>query len=194
MTRAIVGDDDRIDDDVIVGYQYREDASPTRIGANATIRSGSIIYADVEIGDDFMTGHDIVVREETTVGDDVLVGTKTVIDGRAHIGTHARIQTGAYVPPATTIAERVFLGPHAVLTSDAVPLRRESELDGPTLETDVSVGANATIMPGVTIGSGAFVAGGAVVTEDIPAESLAIGAPARARPLPDRLSGRNKVA
>jgi acetyltransferase-like isoleucine patch superfamily enzyme len=194
MNRAIVGADDQIDDDTIIGYQHREDAAPARIGENATIRSGAIIYADVDIGDDLVTGHDVLIREETTAGNDVLVGTRAVIDGRATIGSHSRLQTGVYVPPETSIGERVFLGPYAALTNDPAPLREECGLDGPTLEADVSIGANATIMPGVTVGSGAFVAAGAVVTEDVPPESLAIGVPARARPLPERLQGRNEVS
>lgn len=193
MTQAALGSDCRIDDGVIVGYEYADDVEPASIGANATIRSGTIIYADVEVGEGFVTGHNVLVRENTNIGDGTVVGTNTVIDGAARLGSHVLLQTGAYVPPETELGDRVFLGPHTVLTNDPVPAREAVPLAGPTLESDVSVGANATILPDVTIGAEAFVAAGAVVTEDVPPETLAIGAPARHQPLPERLTGGNHL-
>lgn len=165
--------------------------SPPRVGDGATIRSGTVIYPDAVLGDRVQTGHHVVVREETVVGDDALLGTKAVLDGYCRVGDEVSAQTGVYVPPYSEVGDRVFLGPHAVLTNDPYPLRRDTDLAGPTLEDDVSVGANATILPDVTVGAGAFVAAGAVVTEDVPPETLAVGAPARHRPLPEELTGAN---
>jgi acetyltransferase-like isoleucine patch superfamily enzyme len=102
------------------------------------------------------------------------------------------MQTGVYVPPETEIADDVFLGPHAVLTNDPYPLRTDVGLAGPRLAEDVSIGANATVLPGVTVGERAFVAAGAVVTEDVPPDTLAAGVPAEHHPLPDRLAGPNQ--
>ncbi|MXR19608.1 acyltransferase [Halobacterium bonnevillei] len=164
--------------------------SPT-IGRNPTIRSGTVVYADVEIGDRFATGHGALVREATTIGDDVLVGTHAVVDGQCTIGDEVTLQTGVYLPQHTTVGNRVFFGPHAVLTNDPYPLRTAADLAGPTVEDDVSVGANATILPDVTLGERAFVAANAVVTEDVPPETMAVGAPAVHEPLPDDLVGRN---
>ncbi|OIB56100.1 transferase [Natrialba sp. SSL1] len=163
------------------------------LGADPTVRAGTIIYNDVVIGDGFSTGHHALVRELTEIGDDVLVGTKAVIDGRSTIGSHVSLQTGVYIPSHTEIGDYVFLGPHAVLTNDPYPIRKDVELAGPTLEDHVSVGANATILPDVTVGRGSFVAAGAVVTEDVPEETLAVGAPAQHRPLPDTLQGENDI-
>jgi acetyltransferase-like isoleucine patch superfamily enzyme len=189
-----LGADCTVSPDATVGHRHREDAAPPRIGDRATVRSGSIIYADVEIGDDFTTGHDVLVREDTRIGDDVVVGTNTVVDGTTTIGSHVSLQTGVYVPTNTTIGDEVFVGPCAVLTNDAYPIRQEFDLEGPTLEDHVSVGANATLLPGVTVGEGSFVAAGAVVTEDVPPETLAMGAPAEYRSLPDVLEGGNEIA
>lgn len=166
---------------------------PPIVGDGATIRSGTIIYPDVEIGDRLSTGHEALIREETTVGDDGLVGTMAVVDGHATIGDGVSLQTSAYVPSHTEIGDRVFLGPGATLTNDPKPVRDETELAGPTIEDDVSVGANATILPDVTVGAGAFVAAGAVVTEDVPPETLAVGTPAEHRPLPEALTGGNRL-
>lgn len=180
--------------DATVGYSYDTGAGATTVGEDATVRSGSIIYADVRIGRGFVTGHNVLVREETHIGDDVAVGTNTVIDGNATIGSHVSLQTGVYVPPETTIHDHVFIGPHAVLTNDPYPIRVDEELRGPTIEDHVSIGANSTILPGVTIGEGSFVAAGSVVTRDVPPETLAVGVPAQHEPLPDELAGGNEIA
>jgi len=94
----------------------------------------------------------------------------------------------------TTLGDDVFVGPNAVFTNDPYPIRVDVELTGATVEDHVSVGANATIMPGVTLGEGCFVAGGAVVTRDVPPRTLALGAPAEHRPLPEPLRGDNVIA
>lgn len=180
--------------DATVGYAYNRDAGSASIGPDATVRSGSIIYADVRAGRGLVTGHNVLIREETDIGDDVVVGTNTVIDGHVTIGSHVSLQTGVYVPPYTTIGDHVFLGPHAVLTNDPYPIRVDDELCGPTIEDHVSVGANATILPGVQIGERSFVAAGSVVTRDVPPDTLAVGVPAEHEPLPDHLAKGNEIA
>jgi len=188
-----IGPETAVHPGATVGYEYDEDASAPTIGAASVVRSGTIIYCDVTIGDRFQTGHNALVREKTTIGDDVVVGTNAVIDGYSEIGSSVSMQTGAYVPSHTTIGSNVFLGPHAVLTNDPYPVRRDTDLEGPTIEDGVSVAANATVLPGVTVGEDAFVAAGAVVTDDVPPETLAAGVPARTRPLPDELHGTNTL-
>lgn len=180
-----------VDADVVIGYG--PDAGPAEIGAGSTVRSGSVIYGDVEIGEDCRTGHRVTIREGTTVGESVLIGTNAVIDGRVRIGSRVSIQTGAYLPPGTTVGDDVFIGPYAVLTNDRYPVRVDEELEGPTLADHVSVGANATVLPGLELGRCAFVAAGAVVTDDVPPETLAVGNPAKHRPLPERLRGGNRI-
>jgi acetyltransferase-like isoleucine patch superfamily enzyme len=73
------------------------------------------------------------------------------------------------------------------------PVRVEYDPAGPVLDDHVSIGANATVLPGVTVGRGSFVAAGAVVTEDVPSGTLAVGAPATRRPLPAELQGGNDL-
>lgn len=192
MTTVETGTECYIADTAQVGVGG--DEAKTVLGNDATVRAGSIIYGDVEVGDDFSTGHHAVVREASRLGDDVLVGTQAVVDGQVEIGSHVSLQTGAYVPQQTHIGDEVFLGPHAVITNDSYPIRATSGLEETVLEDHVSLGANATVLPGVTVGQGSFVAAGAVVTEDVPPETLAVGTPARHRPLPDELSGGNLIA
>ncbi|ELZ98003.1 Acetyltransferase [Haloferax mucosum ATCC BAA-1512] len=187
---AELGVESTIDDDVTIGYG---DGTEPVIGDRARIRAGSIIYADVTIGDDFVTGHNVLVRERTEIGDEVLLGTETVVDGTTTIGSRVSIQTNVYIPTNTHIGDDVFVGPGVVMTNDPYPVRTEAELVGPTIENHVSIGANATLLPGVTIGEGAFVAAGAVVVDDVPPGTLAVGAPAVHRELPAQLQGENAI-
>jgi acetyltransferase-like isoleucine patch superfamily enzyme len=192
MTRAELGANVSVDPGATVGYEYDDDAAPAIVGADSTIRSGTTVYCDVDLGSGFTSGHDALVREHTTTGENVVLGTKSVLDGRITVGSDVSIQTGVYVPPETIVGDRVFLGPNAVLTNDPYPLRRDVDLKGAVLGDDASIGANATVLPGVSVGEGAFVAAGAVVTRDVPPERLAVGVPAEHRPLPERLTGGNR--
>lgn len=191
MSRFVCGENCTVDDETTLGHGGFDE--PTRVGDDATIRAGSILYGDVTIGDEFTTGHDILVRESTTIGDDVLVGTKTVIDGQTTIGSHVSLQTNVYIPTETTIGDNVFIGPSAALTNDEYPIRTDNGLEGPTIEDGASIGANATLLPGVTVGENAFVAAGSVVTEDVPPNTLAVGTPAKEQPLPKPLEGANQL-
>lgn len=177
-----------------LGHRYAEDVGPTVLGADATVRSGSTVYADVRAGDGFATGHNALVREHTELGDDVLVGTNTVIDGETTVGSHVSLQSNVYVPQETDIGDEVFVGPGAVLTNDPSPIREDVDLEGPSIADSVSIGANATVLPGVSLGEESFVAAGAVVCDDVPPRTLAAGVPAEFRELPDRLDGPNSIA
>ena len=188
-----IGPDSEIQPGAIVGMRYTPDAGPAKIGARATIRAGAIIYGDVKIGDDFQTGHHVLVREHTRVGRHVLVGTQSVIDGHTTIGNFVKIETHVYIPTHVNIGDFVFIGPGVTMTNDRYPLklRDHYQPEGQTLEDGVTIGGGVTILPGVTIGRDAFVAAGAVVTKDVPADHMAIGSPARCQPLPEKLKGRN---
>ena len=184
-----LGPDAQIFEPVALGFPSREKMQKTgftgtTIGNNAVIRSGTILYCDVIIGDFFQTGHNVVIREKTRIGDRVSVGTATVIDGHTTIGDDVSLQSRVYIPTNTRIGNHVFIGPNAVFTNDRYPPSRIGGLTGPQIMDCAAIGANATLLPGVYIGEGAFVAAGAIVTRDVPAHMMAIGAPAKIRELP----------
>lgn len=185
----------RIFEPSTVGLKYSDDCGPVRFGDNVTVRSFSVIYADVSTGNNFKTGHHVLIRERTTFGDDLTVGSFTVIDGQVRIGDQVKIESRVYIPTHTVIGSRVFIGPGVVMTNDKYPLRRRHEYEptGPLIEDDVSIGANATILPGLHIGRGSIVGSGAVVTRDVPEWTLALGNPARFRRIPDRLKEENRA-
>ena len=191
--RNTIGSGARIFEPVTLGFPSRdrvgcENFRGVVVGRNALIRSGTVIYCDVEIGDDFQCGHNVLIRERTRIGSRAVVGTGTVIEGDTSIGDDVRIQSLAFIPTRTVIGDGVFIGPNAVLTNDRYPPTGLPELKGPILKDRSVIGANATVLPGVTIGKGACVAAGAVVTRDVPARRLAIGVPAELRDLPEEMS------
>ena len=175
------------------GVKYAPDSKPPVIGNNYTIRSNSIIYNDVVIGDNFRTGHNVVIRENTNIGDDVLIGTNTVIEGDVIIGNDVSIQSNVYIPTNSVIEDNVFIGPCACFTNDKYPVRINYDLQGPRIRRGASIGGNTTFLSNVEIGEGSIVAAGAIVIHSVPPFYLAIGTPARIKPLPDHLKVPNKL-
>jgi acetyltransferase-like isoleucine patch superfamily enzyme len=155
------------------------------IGKKGVIRSGTIIYSDVWIGDNFSSGHNVLIRENTRIGNNVSVGSSSIIEGRCTIGDNVSIQSMVYIPTDVTIEDNVFIGPNVVLTNDKYPPKGGENLQGPVIGEGASLGANSTILPGIKIGRGSLVAAGAIVTKDVPGNKLAIGSPAVIKELPE---------
>jgi acetyltransferase-like isoleucine patch superfamily enzyme len=186
-------DDLRTQENVTIGLKYKSRSKPPVIGKNAFIRSNSIIYDDVEIGENFKTGHGVVIREKTIIGNNVLLGTSSIIEGHCTIGSGVSIQSNVYIPINTIIEDNVFIGPCACFTNDKYPVRIDFDLKGPNIRKGASIGANSTFLSDVEIGEGAMVAAGAIVTKDVPSFFLAIGAPAKIKPLPKHLKTTNRI-
>ncbi len=153
----------------------------TVIGANAIIRSHSVIYAGNLIGRNFQTGHGVLVRELNEFGDDVSIGTHSVIEGHVKLGNGVRIHSNVFIPEYSTIEAGAWVGPSAVFTNAVYPLGRDAKktLNGPHLLPGAKIGANATLLPGVVIGRNALVGAGAVVVRDVPDGKVVAGNPAR---------------
>ncbi|MCC7553161.1 MAG: acetyltransferase [Methanobacteriaceae archaeon] len=199
---GIMGDKDNQTDDVYsfkkedniqFGVAYKRFSKAPVIGKNYTIRSNSIIYNDVVIGDNFRTGHNVVIRENTNIGDDVLIGTNTIIEGDCVIGNDVSIQSNVYIPTNSIIEDNVFIGPCACFTNDRYPVRVDYGLQGPQIRRGASIGGNTTFLSNLEIGEGSMVAAGAVVTRSVPPYYLAIGTPARIKPLPDKFRVPNMI-
>lgn len=172
-----------------LGVEYRQGSREPVVPEDAVIRSGTVVYNDVEVGNYFQTGHNVLIREKTIIGNHVVVGTNTVIDGNVEIGDFVKIESNCYIPTHVRIGCRVFIGPNVVMTNDRLPLKKRSEYkpEGPIIEDLVTIGGGVVIVPGVTIGRGSFIAAGALVTKDVPPNSLVKGMPGVVEPLPDDL-------
>jgi acetyltransferase-like isoleucine patch superfamily enzyme len=151
----------------------------TIIGKDCVIRSGTTIYSDVHIADKVIFGHNVVIREGVTVGKGTKLGTDVVIDGSSRIGSMVSIQTGVYICTYSTVEDRVFLGPRCVFTNDKYVMQKPFKLVGPTVKKGASIGANALLFPGVTIGEGAVIGSQAMVNSDVPRRTIFVGIPAK---------------
>ena len=154
---------------------------PLAIGAGAVIRPFTTIYAGSTFGARLQTGQGASIREDNVVGDDVSVGTNAVLEFGNRIGDRVRIHSGCFLE-MVTIEDDVFVGPNVVFTDDPHPMgcpRYKECKGGAVVRRLARIGANATILPGVEVGEGALVGGGAVVVDDVPAGVVVVGNPAR---------------
>lgn len=124
-----------------------------------------------------------VILPGARIGRDCNICSHTFIEDDAVIGDRVTIKNGVQVWKGVTIEDDVFLGPNATFTNDRFPRGREKPES--LLETLVcrgaTIGANATILPGLSIGRNALVGAGAVVTRSVPANAIVVGNPARIR-------------
>ena len=128
----------------------------------------------------------MLVRENVTIGPRTKIGTNVVIDGSTRIGAKVSIQTGVYICTYSVVEDGVFLGPCCVFTNDKYVVQKPFKLIGPTVKKGASIGANALLFPGVTVGEGAVVGSQAMVNSDVPARTIFVGLPARKlRDVPD---------
>lgn len=133
------------------------------------------------------------IREKSEIGMNCIISKDTYIDTEVKIGHNCKIQNSVSVYHGVTIEDDVFVGPNACFTNDKVPRAFDPEWKiTPTLvKTGASIGANATIVCGITIGEYAMIAAGSVVTKDVESYSLVMGNPAKHYSYIDKMG--NKV-
>jgi acetyltransferase-like isoleucine patch superfamily enzyme len=151
----------------------------------------AIIESDVTLGSGTKVWDSVHIRRGAQIGRDCIIGEKTYIAYDCVIGDFVKINASAYICAGVTINDFCMIAAHVVFTNDRYPRAGNHQLTGlqtsePTDETlltcvekGVTIGANATIGPGVRLGAFCMIGMGAVVTHDIPAYRLAVGNPAR---------------
>jgi acetyltransferase-like isoleucine patch superfamily enzyme len=144
------------------------------IHPSAIVEPGAVIGVDTKIW------HFAHVRAGAVIGKYCVIGKDCYIDAGVVIGDGVKIQNGVSVYRGVRLEDGVFVGPHAVFTNDLTPRSRGEWFCTPTLvQRGASIGANATVLCGVTIGEWAMVGAGAVVTHNVPSAALVCGNPAR---------------
>jgi len=148
------------------------------IGANSTIRSGTIIYAACTMGTGFQTGHRAVIREDSKFGDNCSFGTLSQSDGQINVGNNCRFHNNVFIATFTTVEDNVCFFPMSCTVDSMHPPCQKGRL-GPHVESGAIIGAKVLLLPRVRIGAGAVIAGASVVTHDVPPNMVAAGAPAK---------------
>jgi acetyltransferase-like isoleucine patch superfamily enzyme len=157
--------------------------------SNVRVHATAEVAADAEIGPGTSIWNQAQVRERARIGARCIIGKNVYVDSDVVIGDDVKVQNNVSLFHGVTIEDGVFIGPHVCFTNDRVP--RAVNPDG-SLKTDAdwevspilvhygaALGANSTILPGVTIGRWAMVGSGSVVTRDVAAHELVAGNPAR---------------
>lgn len=139
------------------------------VSPHAQIGNGTKIWINVQI------------REHAAIGENCIVSKDVYIDHAVKIGDRCKIQNSVSVYHGVTIGNDVFVGPNACFTNDRVPRAFNTDWKiTPTVVRDgASIGANATLICGITVGEYAMVAAGSVVTRDVEPYTLVMGNPAR---------------
>jgi acetyltransferase-like isoleucine patch superfamily enzyme len=179
-----LGPDCEVSEYVIIGVPPRGHSPgqiETRIGPRATIRSHTVIYAGNRIGANFQTGHSAMIREMNEIGDDVSIGTHSIVEHHVKIGNRVRIHSNVFIPEFSVLEDDCWIGPNVVFTNAAYPLTPDTKasLKGPHVMPGAKIGANSTLLPGITIGRNALIGAGSVVVRDVPAGKVVVGNPAR---------------
>jgi UDP-2-acetamido-3-amino-2,3-dideoxy-glucuronate N-acetyltransferase len=156
-----------------------------------TIHPTAEVAGDVQIGEGTQIWHQAQIRERVRIGSNCVIGKGVYIDAGIHIGDNVKIQNYGALFHGITVGNGVFIGPHVCFTNDLYPravtpegsLKSASDWEvALTVICDgASLGANTTIVCGITIGKWAMVGAGSVVTHDIPDNGLVWGNPARLR-------------
>src|SRR2546428_4359031 len=139
------------------------------------------VSSEAKIGEGSRVWHWAQVREGARIGENWIIGKDVYIDSDVLIGNDCKVENFATIYRGVAVGNRVFVGPHVCFTNDLYPRAVSPNWSRvtPRDEDGASLGANATIVCGITIGRNAMVAAGAVVTKDVPPHALVAGGPAK---------------
>ncbi|QQV67716.1 UDP-2-acetamido-3-amino-2,3-dideoxy-glucuronate N-acetyltransferase [Acinetobacter junii] len=142
----------------------------------------AIVDDGAQIGEDSRVWHFVHVCSGAKIGKGVSLGQNVFVGNRVVIGDHCKVQNNVSVYDNVTLEEGVFCGPSMVFTNVYNPrslIERKDEYRNTLVKKGATLGANCTIVCGITIGEYSFVGAGAVVNKDVPAYALMVGVPAK---------------
>ena len=149
---------------------------------DAFVHESAYVDDGAQIGAGTKVWHFCHVLGGAVIGERCSLGQNVVVMGGARIGTNVKIQNNVSIYEGVELEDDVFCGPSMVFTNVMNPrshVSRKSEYRPTLVQRGASIGANATIVCGTTLGKYAFIGAGAVIAQDVPAYALMVGVPAR---------------
>lgn len=140
--------------------------------------------ADVQsenIGDGTVIWQFCVVLKNAVIGKNCNINCQVLVDNKALIGDNVTIKPGVQVWDGVILEDNVFVGPNVTFTNDLFPKSKNPDykLEHTLIKKGASIGANSTLLGGITVGQNALIGAGSVVTKDVPANEIWIGNPAK---------------
>lgn len=134
-----------------------------------------------DIGENTSVWQYAVILPGATIGNNCNINCHTFIENDVKIGNNVTIKAGVFLWDGIIIEDNVFIGPNVSFVNDKFPRSKQypEEFQKTVIRKGASLGANATILGGITIGENAMIGAGAVVTKDVPANTLWVGNPAK---------------
>jgi UDP-2-acetamido-3-amino-2,3-dideoxy-glucuronate N-acetyltransferase len=145
--------------------------------AGKTRKIPNLIAPSARLGKNVRVWNFAYVGADSIIGENTKIGSLAHVDYNVIIGRNCKIEGLAYIAPMSRIGDNVFVGPSAVLTNDPYPL--SDKMTGVTLENGSIICAGAVIKAGVRVGKNSVVGMGAIVTRDVPDETVVVGVPAK---------------
>lgn len=187
-----IGNNIRIDDNTVIGKQPMKAVtsatsddkkqSPCSIEDGTLIGASSVVYAGCKIGSNCLIADLATVRENVTIGNKTIIGRGVAVENYCNIGSYCKLETNVYITAYSEVEDNVFIAPGVITSNDNFAGRtkeRFNHFKGITVRKGGRIGAQATILPGKTVGEDSFVAAGSIVTKDTPSKKIVMGTPAK---------------
>ena len=158
-----------------------DDLFKNQIHPSVVAESSALIDKGATIGANTKIWHWVHICSEAKIGENCSFGQNVFVANKVRIGNNVKVQNNVSIYDNVTLQDNVFCGPSVVFTNVKNPrsiIQRKNEYKNTLVKKGASLGANSTIICGVSIGENAFVAAGAVVTKDVKAFALVKGVPA----------------
>ncbi len=161
---------------------YSDDYGTTVIGNNCILCPNVVIYTGTKIGNNTLIGDNCSIRENCVIGDFDIISRNVTVNYETTIGSHTKIMDNTHITGNMTIGNNVFISVCVSSTNDN-SMGRDSnateKLQGPIISDYATIGASASLLPGVHIGKNAIVGSAALVTKDVPENKVVMGIPAK---------------